>query len=202
MKINQQYQPLLLRLFHGINSFLVIACVITGFLVYDSWDGRFGKLGLTVENRSLIDIHGTFAFVLFFVFLGFLIVSIKIGRNRLVKSDDLGKLTNKVGENIWWYRLHRIVNTTILLSAILSIGSGKLQDENWLPNGEMNHFWYYVHLIGWLIMLLAIATHLLMSAKVGGMPLILSMFETKYRPQESPKLWPEKIRRWLRHPRW
>ncbi len=198
----QPYQPLLIRLFHGINALLIIACMITGFLVYDSWDGRFGQLGLTVENRSLIDIHGTFAFVLFFVFLVFLIVSIKLGKNHLAKSDDLGKLTNKVGENIWWYRLHRIVNTTILLSAILSIGSGKLQDENWLPNGEMNHIWYYIHLIGWLVMLLAIATHLLMSAKVGGMPLILSMFNAKYRPEESPKLWPQKIRAWLRHPRW
>lgn len=202
MTKTQPYQPFLLRLFHSINALLVIACVITGFLVYDSWDGRFGQLGLTVKNRSLIDIHGTFAFVLFFVFLGFLIVSIKIGRNRLVKSDDLPNLTNKIGENIWWYRLHRIVNTTILLSAILSIGSGKLQDENWLPNGEMNHIWYYIHLAGWLIMLLAIATHLLMGAKVGGMPLILSMFNTKYRPQDSPKLWPEKIRAWLKYPRW
>lgn len=101
----------------------------------------------------------------------------KIGRNRLVKLDDLPKLTKKVGEKIWWHRLHRIVNTIILLSAILSIASGKLQDENWLPNGEMNHFWYYVHLTGWLIMLLAFSTHLLMSAKVGGIRLILSMFK-------------------------
>ncbi|NEP40776.1 MAG: hypothetical protein F6K25_27755 [Okeania sp. SIO2G4] len=63
------------------------------------------------------------------------------------------KLINKVGTKIWWHRLHRIVNTTILLAAILSIGSGKLQDENLLPSGEMNHIWYYIHLTGWLIML-------------------------------------------------
>ncbi|NEP80749.1 MAG: cytochrome b/b6 domain-containing protein [Okeania sp. SIO3B3] len=180
MMKTQQYQPFLLRLFHGINALLIIACLITGFLVYDSWDGRFGQLGLTVKNRSLIDIHGTFAFVLFFVFLGFLIVSIKIGRNRLIKSDDLPKLINKVGTKIWWHRLHRIVNTTILLATILSIGSGKLQDENWLPKGEMNHIWYYIHLTGWLIMLLAIAIHLLMSTKIGGISLILSMFRLKF----------------------
>ena len=201
MSKTQPYQPFLLRLFHSINALLVIACVITGFLVYDSWDGRFGKVGLTIKNRSLIDIHGTFAFALFFVFLGFIIVSIKLGRNRLVKSDDWQKLTNNVGKNIWWYRLHRVVNTTILFSAILSIGSGKLQDENWLPNDEMYHFWYSLHLISWLIMLLAIATHLLMSAKVGGYPLILSMFNAKYLPQESPKLWQEKIMAWLKNPR-
>ena len=100
MSKTQPYQPFLLRLFHGINALLVIACVITGFLVYDSWDGRFGKVGLTIKNRSLIDVHGTFAFVLFFVFLGFLIVSIKLGRSRLVKSDDWQKLTNNVGKNV------------------------------------------------------------------------------------------------------
>ncbi|MEB3341929.1 cytochrome b/b6 domain-containing protein [Okeania sp.] len=202
MSKTKPYQPFLLRLFHNINGLLVIACIITGFLVYDSWDGRFGKIGLTIKNRSLIDIHGTFAFALFFVFLGFIIVSIKVGKSRLVKSDDWQKLTKNVGKNIWWYTLHRAVNTTILFSAILSIGSGKFQNENWLANGEIYHFWYSLHLISWLIMLLAIATHLLMSTKVGGYPLILSMFNTKYMPQESPKLWLEKIIVWLKHPRW
>ncbi|WP_233258268.1 cytochrome b/b6 domain-containing protein [[Phormidium] sp. ETS-05] len=64
MKIKplQPYQPLLLRLLHSVNAFLVIGALITGFLVYDSWDGRFGGLGLSIKNRELIDIHGTFGF--------------------------------------------------------------------------------------------------------------------------------------------
>jgi hypothetical protein len=36
--------------------------------------------------------------------------------------------------------------------------------------------------------------HLLMSAKVGGLPLILSMFDAAYRPEDSPAAWWKKIR--------
>ncbi|MFM5981538.1 MAG: cytochrome b/b6 domain-containing protein, partial [Sphaerospermopsis kisseleviana] len=38
------YQPLLLRIIHGVNGILVIAAIITGFLVYNTFDQRFGKL--------------------------------------------------------------------------------------------------------------------------------------------------------------
>lgn len=196
------YKPFVLRLFHGVNAFLAVAALITGFLVYDSWDGRFGQLSLTVKNRALIDIHGIFAFVLFWVFLGFLIVNLKIGKSYLTSPKDLSKLNVKVGQNVWWYRLQRVVNTTILLGLILSVATGKMQDENWLPQGEVNHIWYYLHLIAWLIMLIALSCHLLMSAKVGGKTLFISMFNNKYRPQDSPKLWSDNIRAWLKNPRW
>jgi len=196
------YKPLVLRLFHGINAFLAVAALITGFLVYDSWDGRFGQLSLTVKNRALIDIHGTFAFLLFWLFFGFLIVNLKLGKNYLTNAKDLSKLNVKVGENVWWYRLQRVVNTTIFLALILSLATGKMQDENWLPQGEVNHIWYYLHLIAWLITLIALLAHLLTSAKVGGKTLFISMFNNKYRPQDNPKLWPDKIRAWLKNPRW
>lgn len=67
----QPYQPLFLRVSHALNAFLVLGAFITGFLVYDSYDRRFGGLGLTEEKRSLIDIHGTFGFFycLFILFL-------------------------------------------------------------------------------------------------------------------------------------
>lgn len=196
------YKPLVLRLFHGVNAFFAIACLLTGFLVYDSWDGRFGKLSLTVKNRELIDIHGTFAVGLFFLFLGFLLVSIKIGKNYLIKSQDMAKLNVQIGENVWWYRLQRLVNTMMILSLILSIVTGKMQDENWLPQGELDQVWYYLHLIGWLILFIALFCHLLMSAKVGGKTLFLSMFNTKYRPEDNPKLWAQNIGNWLKNPRW
>ena len=78
--------------------------------------------------------------------------------------------------------------------------AGKFQDETWLPRGELNHTWYYIHLISWLVIVLAIAIHLLMSAKVGGLPLILSMFDKNYRPVDSPTVWFQKIGSWLRRP--
>lgn len=196
------YKPLVLRLFHGINAFLAIAALITGFLVYDSWDGRFGQLSLTVKNRALIDIHGTFSVLLLLVFLAFVIVNLKLGKNYLTNAKDLSKLNVKVGENVWWYRLQRLVNTTIFLALVLSLATGKMQDENWLPQGEVNHIWYNLHLIAWLITLIALLAHLLMSAKVGGKTLFISMFNNKYRPQDSPKLWQDKIRAWVKNPRW
>ncbi|MCX7595747.1 MAG: cytochrome b/b6 domain-containing protein, partial [Fischerella sp.] len=59
---------------------------------------------------------------------------------------------------------------------------------------------YYIHLIAWVVIVLAIAIHLLMGAKVGGLPLLLSMFDTNYRPEDNPRLWPKKILNWLRRP--
>ena len=196
---SKPYQPLLLRLLHGINALLIFGAVITGFLVYDSWDGRFGRLLLSQANRSLIDVHGTFGFFLFFIFIIFFVYCVRSGQKRLVQSDSIEKLT-LVGKPIWWYTLHRIVNTGTLVAAMLAVVSGKFQDENWLPRGELNHTWYYIHLISWIVIVLAIAMHLVMSAKVGGLPLILSMFDKNYRPVDSPTVWFQKIGSWLRRP--
>ncbi|WP_026735637.1 cytochrome b/b6 domain-containing protein [Fischerella sp. PCC 9605] len=200
MPRSKPYQPLLLRLLHGVNAVLIIGAAITGFLVYDSWDGRFGGLSLTKANRSLIDIHGTFGFVIFFVVLPlFIIYCLKAGRNRLIQLNMLKQLT-EVGKPIWWYTLQRITNTVMLLAALFSVISGKFQDENWLPQRELNHTAYYIHLIAWIVIVLALFTHLLMSTKVGGFPLLLSMFDTNYRPEHNPRLWRDKILNWLRHP--
>ncbi|MCC5618852.1 cytochrome b/b6 domain-containing protein, partial [Nostoc sp. CHAB 5836] len=38
------YQPLLLRILHGASGILAIAAIITGFLVYNTYDRRFGKI--------------------------------------------------------------------------------------------------------------------------------------------------------------
>ncbi|MGB3240893.1 MAG: cytochrome b/b6 domain-containing protein [Geitlerinemataceae cyanobacterium] len=195
------YQPFLLRVLHGLNAVGTIAALVTGYLVYDSWDGRFGRLELTTDNRALIDIHGTFAFVLFFVFIGFAIYSVKAGRSRLFRSDSWQHLS-QVGKPIWWLALQRIANTTMLLAVGLSVVSGKFQSEEWLPQGELNHLWYFVHLGAWVLVVLAILLHVLLGAKVGGVPLLLSMLETRYRPEESPALWKNQVLAWLRHPRW
>lgn len=198
MKRAKPYQPFLLRVLHGLNAVLAIAALVTGYLVYDSWDGRWGRLGLTTDNRALIDIHGTVAFLIFFVFIGFAIYSLKAGRSRLVRSDSWQHL-QQLGKPVWWYALHRIANTAMLLSLGLSVVSGKFQSEEWLPQGELNHGWYFVHLGAWVLVVLAIVLHVLLGAKVGGVPLLLSMLETHYRPEESPALWKEKILAWLRH---
>lgn len=195
------YQPFLLRLLHGLNAILVLAAFISGFLVYDSWDGRWGGLSLSEANRNLIDIHGTFGFLLFFILIGFAIYSLRVGQHRLVAKNSLAKLRN-LGKPSGWVALHRIANTVILLAAGLAVVTGKFQDENWLPQGQMNQPAYFLHLTAWILMGFAIAFHLLLSAKVGGIPLWRSMIQPGYRSPESPKLWPQKIRNWLRHPHW
>lgn len=201
MPSTKPYQPLTLRLLHGITALIVISAAIAGFLVYDSWDGRFGRLGLTVKNRDLIDIHGTIAFFLLPILILLVIYSIRVGHRRLIQADSFNKL-KEVGQPIWWYTLQRFANTLMLIAALFALLSGKFQDENWLPQGQLNHPWYYAHLIAWCGVVIALALHLLMGIKVGGIPLLLSMFDSKIRPDDHPKLWPEKIKNWLRNPHW
>lgn len=201
IKPSQPYQPLLLRLLHSVNAFLVIGALISGFLVYDSWDGRFGGLGLFRKNRELIDIHGTFGFFLLFAFIAFAIYSIRIGRKRLAPADTAKKL-QQVGKPIWWWTLHQLANTLMLVAVTLAVVSGKLQNEHWLPKGQLNHPAYLAHLLAWLILALSLGLHLLMSAKAGGLALWQSMVNVNYRAEEDPRQWPAKVRDWLRHPHW
>jgi cytochrome b561 len=195
MPRSQPYQPFLLRLLHGINALLIIGAVITGFLVYDSWDRRFGALSITTRNRSLIDIHGTFGFFIsYFALPLFLIYCWKAGRKRLLQADTFQQINNNnVGTPTWWYALQKTANTLMIVAALFSVISGKFQDETWLPLSDFTRVAYYVHLIAWVVIVLALALHLLISAKVGGFPLLLSMLNTTYRPQESPRFWFNKI---------
>jgi cytochrome b561 len=187
------YQPLTLRLLHGVVALLVIGAWITGFLVYDSWDGRFGGLKLTLRDRSLIDIHGTFGFFLFYLFIIFAIYSLTAGRRKLIQSTTIKQLA-QVGKPAWWIGLQRVTNTTMLLAAIAAVGSGKLQDENWLPNGDLNQAAYFAHLISWVLVFLGLAIHVLMSAKVGGAPLLLSMVDHSVRSDDQLV---QKLQQWF-----
>lgn len=42
----------------------------------------------------------------------------------------------------------------------------------------------------------AIALHLALNAKVGGNPLLQSIWQTKFRAKDSPQLWPSQISAW------
>lgn len=196
MPRSQPYQPLLLRLFHGVNTVVALLAIITGFWVYNTYDGRWVQLSLP-RIQSIIDIHGTFGLTFLLVIPLFAVYSFHAGQKRLLQPDSWKKL-QQVGKPIWWYSLHRIANTAMLLAATFSVLSGRMMKEEWLPNGELTHIWYLLHLCAWVVIVLSLAMHLLMSAKVGGVPLILSMFDTKFRPDDSPTHWTEKIRSRLR----
>lgn len=192
MSRSRPYQPLLLRLLHALNALIAILAIVTSFWVYNTFDGRFGQLPLPRIN-DIIGIHGTFGLTFLFIMPALALYSFHAGQKRLVQPDSFQQLT-QVGKPIWWYSLHRITNTAILLAATFALISGRMMKEEWLPTGEFNHIWYQLHLAAWVILVFCLAIHLLMSAKVGGSPLIVSMFDRKYRPDDSPAVWLRKIR--------
>ena len=195
MNRSAPYQPLILRILHGISGILVIGAIISGFLVYNTFDKRFGYIPIPKIN-PIQDIHGTLA-VFFLILLPFFAVySFHAGKRRLLQPDSIQNLT-QFGKPIWWVSLQRLVNTKMLLAAVLAVVSGRMMKEEWLPTGELDHIWYYAHLIAWLIMICCLAIHVLMSAKVGGVPLLLSMLSWKFRPEDSPAKWYSRLRGWL-----
>lgn len=196
MPRSKPYQPLLLRLLHGVSALIALLAIVTSFWVYNTYDGRFGQLPLP-RIKDMIGIHGTFGLTFLIVMPAFALYSFHAGQKRLVQPDSFAKLT-QVGKPIWWYSLHRIVNTVMLLAATFALITGRMMKEEWLPAGELNHIWYYLHLTAWAVLVFCLAIHLLISAKVGGLPLIVSIFSLGYRPQDSPASWFQKIRSSLR----
>jgi hypothetical protein len=46
-------------------------------------------------------------------------------------------------------------------------------------------------------MAICLALHLLMIIKVGGVPLLLSIVDVKYRSSDSPAAWGKQLKNWL-----
>lgn len=193
-KFSRPYQPLLLRILHGLTGLLAIAAMITAFWTYDTYDGRWGRIPLP-KFSEIQSIHGTFGLWTLLILPFFVVYAFNRGQRKLIQLDSLNKLT-QLGQPIWWYTLHRFVNTLSILAITFAVFSGKMMSEKWLPQGELNHFWYYAHLISWLILVITIALHLLMGIKVGGIPLILSMIHGQFRSKDSPALWRKHFSNW------
>ncbi len=181
------YQPILLRLLHGAIALLVFASLITGFMVYDRYDKRFGTLDLPIVPNTQ-GIHGTIALTFLLLLPIFAIYCFHIGTHRLIQKRSLQQLT-EIGKPIWWITLQRCTNTVMLFAATLAVITGRMMQEIWLPSGELDHIWYIGHLVAWVLMAISIAIHLLMSAKVGGLPLLLSIYNWKIRAGDMPKDW-------------
>lgn len=188
------YQPFLLRVLHGLTGVCLLAALLTAYWTYDTYDGRWGRISLP-SYPAIEGIHGTFALWTLLIFPGFVLYAFHRGQRRLLQPDSWKKLT-QLGKPIWWYTVNRVGNTVTLLALAFALFSGKMMDETWLPKGELTHAWYYAHLISWIVMVAAIALHLLMNAKVGGTPLLLSMLTWQFRAKDSPSLWPSYCRQW------
>ncbi|MFM7426410.1 MAG: cytochrome b/b6 domain-containing protein [Elainella sp.] len=182
MATPRPYQPLLLRLLHGINGLLVLGALATGFWVYDTYDGRFGRLALPTL-ADIQGVHGTIALTFLLFFPLFAIYSFHWGQKRLIQPDSLKQLA-RISQPIGWISLQRLVNTLILIASVLALISGRLMKEEWLPRGELYHAAYSAHLMAWLTMAVCLLLHILMAARVGGLPLLLSIVDTKTRPSD------------------
>ncbi|WP_030006392.1 cytochrome b/b6 domain-containing protein [Picosynechococcus sp. NKBG042902] len=187
MAQSKPYQPILLRLLHGLTAILVLLALDTGFWVYDIYDGRWGRLGLP-QIEAMQGIHGTIALTFFLLLPFFAVYSFRLGDRRLLQPNFLTQL-KQLGKPIWWVSAHRLINTGMLLAGTLAVITGRMMKEEWLPAGELNHFAYLGHLLAWGIMFGALALHLLLGIKVGGVPLLASMVSLGKREGDRPKNW-------------
>ncbi|MEB3332553.1 MAG: cytochrome b/b6 domain-containing protein [Synechococcaceae cyanobacterium] len=173
------YQPSLLRLLHGATALLVPLAWLSGLVVYSLYDGRFGRLpllgGASRGSGEWIDIHGSIGVLLWPLALLFVLYALTAGRSRLRQP----------------------ANAVALLALVLAVGSGKLMDEDWLRQGQLQHIVYSVHLLGWLGIALAVPLHVAGVLQRGGLPLARSMASLRLHANDRPGQWLSQLRRGL-----
>lgn len=166
------YQPSLLRLLHGGTALLVFGAWGTGLIVYSRFDGRWGRLPLAFSGEW-IDIHGSVGVMLWPLALLFGLYALTLGR-RLLRQP---------------------ANALALLALALAVGSGKLMEEDWLRDGELNRGVYLLHLLAWLGISGAVLAHVGGVFAKGGLPLARSMLSLQLRPHDRPGDWLGQLRR-------
>lgn len=170
------YQPSLLRILHGAMALLVPLAWLSGFIAYSNNDGRFGRLLWSIPGDWL-DIHGSFGFILWPLALLFSLYALSLGKAKLRQP----------------------ANTAALLALAAAVGSGKLMDEEWLEDGQLNHWIYSLHLSSWLLLTGTIIWHVIAVWRRGGSDLASSIFRTSFKGNDWPIHWPSQIIRWIRH---
>ncbi len=181
------YQPVLLRLLHGLVGALVVFALVTGFWVYNTYDHRWLRLPLP-EIADSQGIHGTGALIFLLVLPFFVLYCFHLGARRLIQPKSLANL-KQIDQNKGWAAWQKLLNTLILLAATFAVITGRLMKEEWLPRGELHHLAYSGHLLAWGLMLVAVVLHIGLGHKVGGVPLIRSMFQLRLRTSDRPKTW-------------
>ncbi|KST67396.1 cytochrome b/b6 domain-containing protein [Mastigocoleus testarum] len=192
------YQPVLLRILHATTGLLAILALVSGFWVYNTYDKRWGSLALP-KLEDIQGIHGTIALIFLLLLPVFALYSFHIGHHRLLQEQSFKQLT-QLRSSVWWTSIHRLVNTLMLLAVTFSVLTGRMMKEEWLPAGEIYHQWYLSHLVAWTCVLISLALHLLFGVKVGGVPLLLSMFHWGVRDRDTPPFWFRGIR--INHSNW
>jgi hypothetical protein len=166
--------------------------LISGFLIYNIYDKRWGSLPLPTIG-DIQGIHGTIALTFLLFLPVFALYSFHIGYRRLVEDQSFSQL-KQVGKPIWWISVHRFANTLMLLAATFAVVTGRMMKEEWLPAGEIHRQWYLAHLAAWVCVFISLALHLLMGAKIGGIPLLVSMFNWKIRGENTLLSWHQVVK--------
>jgi hypothetical protein len=191
MAAKSPYQALLLRLLHGAIAVLLITAFKTGGGIFDAYGQKIENLLLPLEARQLLatpilwhQIAGCSASIGLFLFA---LYNFQFGRNRLVQKHSLQALKT-VGQPIWWYTLHRLVNTWLLIGLTLVVVAGCLFSHS-ISHGQAIGELGMLHGIAFRIIMPSVVLHLLMSLRVGGVPLLLSMFNFKHRESDQSFSW-------------
>jgi Prokaryotic cytochrome b561 len=198
MSTKAPYQPSLLRLLHGVSALCMLGAVISGYWTYNQFDGRWVRIDLP-HLDSIMHWHHEIAGKAMLVFLLLILYSLTLGRRKLVQPSSLKHLT-QVNTPLWWQSLHRLTNTFLLGGMALAVLSGRQMNGSWLVQGDFAHGTYIVHLAAWAAIGLGFILHMLMNLKIGGIPMLLSIFAIKIRPNDTPKHWFSQIQKiWKRH---
>lgn len=193
MSRSKPYQTLIFRCLHAGQGILAILGAATGYWLFNTWDHRWGHLSFLPRTPDWgVELHENIGGLFSGAIALFIVYSVWAGHRRLVQRNSLSQLT-KVGKPAWWYTLHRLVNTGLLIVGILVVLSGDALEDDALMGGRFSGIAYSLHLIGWIGMMWLTLCHFLLSLKVGGAPLLLSVLSTKVRPKDTPTYWPHKL---------
>ena len=192
MARKQPYQSLIFRLLHAGQGILAILGMLTGYWLLNTWDPQLGGLPLPHATDASMEWHEEIGGVFSGAIALFIAYSLWAGRRRLIQPKSLKQLT-RIGKPAWWYALHRLVNTSLLIFGVLAVISGDKVDGDAMRNGIFSDWGYALHVLSWLGMLLGLLLHILLSLKVGGVPLLLSIVNYNVRDKDKPKHWPQRL---------
>lgn len=195
MARKQPYQSLIFRLLHAGQGILAILGMLTGYWLLNTWDPQFGGLPLPLAPDASIEWHEEIGGVFSGAIALFIAYSLWAGRRRLIQTKSLAQLT-QVGQPAGWYALHRLVNTSLLIFGALAVISGDNMNDDALKTGVFSDWGYGLHVLSWLGMLLGLLLHVLLSLKVGGVPLVLSIANFNVRDKDKPSHWPQRLLHW------
>lgn len=195
MARKQPYQSLLFRLLHAGQGILSILGMLTGYWLLNTWDPQFGGLPFPLATEANIEWHEEIGGLFSGALAIFVVYSLWAGRRRLVQPKSLSQLT-QVGKPAWWYALHRLVNTSLLIFGALAVISGDNMNDDALRNGVFSDWGYSLHVLSWLGLVLGLLLHVLLSFKVGGVPLLLSIVSFKVRENDKPSHWLQQLQQW------